>query len=187
MNDQPIEVEVMRADPRRKRRAYVLVAALVIAGALLKLLGLPALMRWLTVSDNTLLLHRIALVFAGLSALMAAAAAYTGWHATRILRSNQSPPPHSWLLRDTQVAHGTSAIVRGWLVMASAVAFVVLAIYAAMLPGYLRAQVDSYRSFRTPTHRTAPPEEPGPPTPRAPIIPHPHKNTSSLPSPAPHG
>lgn len=133
-SDRTEDSDVLRADPARKRQAFVLIGALIVAGALLKWLGLPALMRWVTVADNAVLLHRVGVVFDALAALMLVMASYAGWHASRILRSNQFPPPHSWVLRDTPIVRGSAARLRGWAVLACAAAFVALAVYAVMLP-----------------------------------------------------
>ena len=189
MSDERIENdEVMRADPGRKRQAWLLIAALIAAGALLKFVGMPALLRWLSVSDNALLMQRVTLVFDGLAVLMLAAAAYAGWHASRILRSNQSPPPNTWLLRDTRIVHGTAARLRGWVVMACAAAFLVLAVYAALLPVHLRNLVDAYRPASAPAHPFAPPAAPDLPQRARPVVPHAHPAAPKAPPIAkPHG
>jgi hypothetical protein len=186
MSDERIENdEIMRADPARKGQAFALIAALIVAGVLLKLVALPALLRWLNVSDNALLLQRVALVFDGLAVLMLASAAYAGWHASRILRSNQSPPPNTWLLRDTRIVRGGAARLRGWVVMVCAVAFVVLTVYAALLPAHLQKLIDTYRSATAPSHQFAPPSAPAVPS-RAPaIVPHPHHAMPSAPQAPP--
>jgi hypothetical protein len=191
MSDPRVEAdEVMRADPARKRQAYLLIAFLILTGVLLKLLALPALLRWLNVADNVLLLQRVTLVFDALAGLMLASAAYTGWYATRILRSSQSPPPNTWLLRDTKIVRGTAARLRGWVVMACAVAFVVLAVYAALLPVHMQKMIDAYRSNSPPPHRFASPSAPDVP-PRAPaLVPHPHHSAPTPQAPPiarPHG
>jgi hypothetical protein len=186
MSDQRIDAgDIMRADPRRKRQAWLLIALLILAGAALKLLALPVLLRWLAVSDNAVLVHRVGVVFYAMSATMVAIAALVGWHASRILRSNQSPPPNTWVLRDTPIVRGAAAHLRGWIVMACAVAFVVLAIYAALLPAHMQKLAEMSRSTPVPLRQVAPRAAPGLPVRSAPVVPHPHHAAPTAPQTPP--
>ncbi len=175
MSDEPTQTaEIMRADPKRKRQAWLLIALLAAAGVSLKLIALPALQRWLSVSDNAVLMHRVTVVFYSMAATLLATAACAGWHAARILRSNQSPPPNTWVLRDTKIVRGGGARLRGWIMVACTVTFVVLAVYAAMLPAHMQKLVETYRSSPALSRPFTTPAALNPPKHASPVVPHPH-------------
>lgn len=158
MNSDRVEdSDMLHADPSSQRQAFVLICVLIVAGALLQWLGLPALMRWLTVADNAVLLHRVGLVFDALAALMLLLSVYSGWYASRILRSHQFPPPHSWVLRDTRIVRDGAARLRGWAMLVCAAAFIALAMYAAILPVRLQNLIREHKPAPARILQIAPP------------------------------
>ncbi len=128
------EHDFLRSDPDQRRKVQWLIATMVAVALLFWLFGLPALRRWTDVGDVAVMTHRMGLVFYGLCALLLATAMYAGWYAQRIFRASQFPPPGSWVLRDTRLLRGDHARARGWWVVVCAISFLLLAIYAAMLP-----------------------------------------------------
>ncbi len=129
--------DIMRSDPAHSRKAKWLMAAMVVTALLLFLFGLPALKQWIDVGDVNVMIHRMRLVFYGLAIVLFATAAYAGWYARRIFGSLQFPPPGSWVLRDTPLLRGDHARARGWWVLACAVSFALIAVYATILPQQL--------------------------------------------------
>ncbi len=133
--------DMLRTDSRQQRNVWWLIAAMATAAVLLWLLVLPALKRWINVSDIGVMTHRMGAVYYGLSALLFITAGYAVWYARRIFRSSQFPPPGSWVLRDTRLLRGDHARARGWWVVACAASLSLIAIYVAILPAYISAQL----------------------------------------------
>jgi hypothetical protein len=139
-----VDHEILRTDPDQRRKIQRLIVAMVVIALLFWWFALPALKDWVTVPDESTYVRRMETIFYALAAVLFATSGYALWFARRILVSAQSPPPGTWVWRDTRVLRGDHARARGWWVVACALSFVLLGGFTAfsmprMLEGQLRA------------------------------------------------
>jgi hypothetical protein len=131
-----MEVEIMKAIPRTSR--LKLVALLAITVLVLSWIGKafvgPELRAYLSVRDPVEAFRRFQWVMIGIGASLVPFAAYFALFAVRIIRSGQFPYPGMKVWRDTRIVRGTSALVRGWIIVFLAVLLLGLAVYAAYIP-----------------------------------------------------
>ena len=130
--------QMRHSDPRQRRNIALLLVGMTVFAALLLLVGLPQYKRWVSAGSTQDVLKKMTWVFYGMSLLLLLAAAWVGAYARRIFRSGESPPPGSWVLRDTVIRRGGSARIRGWGMVVCVVCLVLLAAYAISVPIHLR-------------------------------------------------
>ena len=132
--------EIQKADPRARRRALLILSGGLVIGLLL--LGLvewfrPAIEDWIA-RDPRRLPARLRLGFVALAVVAAgpslALAVYLWRLGRRVVRAERFPPPELWMARDTVVAHGRAARVRGRAMqfLAAVVAVATVALLAAL-------------------------------------------------------
>jgi hypothetical protein len=140
---QPAAPEIMRADPRTRRRAIVIVLTAAALGTVLIGWLLPAFQGALLEARATGRIsgRAICLSFLGLLVLVAAGVIASGvniWRiGSRAVRSAQFPPPGMMVMRDTPIVRGQRAIalgrvqrILGLLLLACAMALLALSGYA---------------------------------------------------------
>jgi magnesium-transporting ATPase (P-type) len=126
--------DILRSDPAQRRKLQWLIAATIAVVLVLWLFGMSTLRHASDAPDTRALTRQLEMVFYGLSALLLVTAVYACWYARRIFGSSQYPPPRSWVLRDTRLLRGDQARGRGWWALVCAVASLLLAVYATVLP-----------------------------------------------------
>jgi hypothetical protein len=159
-SDSDAEVEsggdVLRTDPVQRLKVQRLIIAMIVAAVLLLWLGLPALKEWVDARDDSVMIHRMAVVCYWLGFTLFATAGYACWYARNIFRSSQFPPPGTWVLRDTRLLRGDHARARGWWVMACAISFTLLALFVVI---ELPRQIEGLMSFSS-MHQPVPAQGP---------------------------
>jgi hypothetical protein len=128
------ETAFLRTDARQRRNLALLIAATIALAALFFFFGLPRLDRWIRTGNTMASLHRFGVVCDVLAALLLLSAAWAAGYARRVLRSNQFPPPGTWVLRDTRLRHGAAARLRAWGLVFVAAGCALFAIYLIALP-----------------------------------------------------
>jgi hypothetical protein len=142
VRNAPGEDDFRHTDAEQRRRIHVFLAAMVVVALLFWWFGLPALRRWVTVPDENDYVHRMDTIFYALAVLQFATAGYALWYARRIFASAQSPPPGTWVYKDTLILRGDHARARAWWVAACAVCFILLGGFTALaMPGMLEGQL----------------------------------------------
>ena len=126
-----IEFAEPTAHARRNLLALYVIGAIV--GALLVLVARPGLLAFIAGLPVCEQAHwSIGLLVACLSVAPAAAFA-TIVHAKKLLRFNQSPLPHAWILRRTRIRRGRPVRVRAYALIVCSACFFAGAIYLAYL------------------------------------------------------
>lgn len=132
----PATTDIVKAVPRARR--IKIVVSIVIGAAIADLMamryGWPGLRDYLAHPDPVEALRRFKRVMAAFGFSMLPMAAVLGMMAGKIIRSRQFPYPGMSVWRDTPIARGRPALVRGWGLAACAALLIGLAIYAAHIP-----------------------------------------------------
>ena len=131
----------LRTDARQRRNLALLIAGMVVFAALFFFFGLPALIKWVHAGNTAASLHKLGVVCDVLAALLLLTAAWAFGYARRVLRSDQFPPPGTWVLRDTLLKRGAAARIRAWGLVVVAVGCALFAIYAIVLPYWLQQRL----------------------------------------------
>jgi hypothetical protein len=124
----------LRTDARQRRNLALLMTAMVLFAVSFFFFGLPRLTAWVHAGNTAAVLHKLDVVCDVLAALLLLTAAWATGYARRVLRSDQFPPPGTWVLRDTPLRRGTAARMRAWGLMVVAACCALFAIYAVALP-----------------------------------------------------
>ena len=132
----PMEPEVLKAMPRPAaiRRIVIYVAIASVAAFLGKVVFLPWLKDYLSVTDRVEALFRVKVAMFGIGASLLPVVIYLSLLAVRIIRSRQFPPPGTRVLRDTPIVRGRKALIRGWGIALCAVWILGCAIFSAVIP-----------------------------------------------------
>jgi hypothetical protein len=124
----------LRTDARQRRNLALLIAGMLVFAALFFFFGLPRLTAWVHTGNTAAVLHKLGVVCDVLAALLLLTAAWAVGYARRVLRSDQFPPPGTWVLRDTPLRRGAGARMRARGLMVVAAGCTLFAIYAVVLP-----------------------------------------------------
>ena len=157
----PSEGDFRRTDPSQQRMIQILVGAMAAIALLFWWFALPALRHWVSVPDVHEYVHRMVTVFYAMAGVLFATAVYALWYARRIFATGQSPPPGTWVYRDTRILRDDHARARAWWVAACAICFILLGGFTAFsMPGMLEGQLRASSPMRPPPGAAARPAPP---------------------------
>jgi hypothetical protein len=129
-------MDVQRSDPKLRRVALVVVAAVVVAGVA----SLAAMQHWFAqlkqlpaAAAQAQLLSAFALAFGTVCAAVLWLAASLWRSGAHVRRAEQWPLPGARVIRDTPVLRGSAAVGRGRLMQAAGVALFVCAVCVAVV------------------------------------------------------
>ena len=100
---------VVKADPRTRRRAMVLVLCAMAAGLALIVWGLPRYKNYVEGLDWQAALNTIRYTLAALFLLVLPGGAYLFHLGGRVMKAGQYPPPGMKVFRDTAITTGSAA------------------------------------------------------------------------------
>lgn len=148
-NPDAHSAEVRRADPAARRQAllWILLGALI-GSSLIVAFGRyeTAVQEWLVAEPAEVPQRlRLTLVVGGAAVVLPllAVSVYAWLAGTRMIRTGQFPPPDLAVVRDTPVAEGRGAAVRGRGLQALAVLLVVAAAALCLLLWRLAKMIDA--------------------------------------------
>jgi len=124
----------LRTDARQRRNLALLIAGMLAFAVLFFFFGLPRLNAWVRAGNTAAALNKLGMVCDVLAVLLLLTAAWAVGYARRVLRSDQFPPPGTWVLWDTRLRRGAAARMRAWGLVFVAAGCALFAIYVAVLP-----------------------------------------------------
>jgi hypothetical protein len=128
------DVEIARADPKARRRAFWCLSAIAVLGFVSILVTSDRLSELEAMAERDPETARRQIeATVGLISLVNAAAllpvvGYFGYLSVRVFRSGRFPPPNIWLIRDTRIVRGARARWAGTVAAVTSALFLVLAV-----------------------------------------------------------